>query len=535
MARYYRILIYFIILFMTFPLLGKSLDYNILKKNLESLKDYRMDNPEKAIGIIKEGLKLAQETDDNGIKARVLVSYADYLLRHDYIQIADKAIKEAQKCAPSGDTLLYADIMECKAFQQSVAGKDSLAMSSYKKALELYRRKKENERATVALLNIGVAAHRLQHTEEALKYYNQSLHELRERNDQYRQSTVLAYIARLTPSMQTKDSLLDNARSLAVKSNNSTALFQIYLYQARDAFEEGKYSLAFSLAEKSLTYQNAIPSDCTVRNKPFLLIAKIYAAQKEYSAAYEALQRYTEENERVLDRRVTLAHEMSETLNQETHENGRESNSIGLFAIIMCVIVLVLIIAILILIIKNRRIKSQNVILEEKAYNIEKNLVKASEERDETIRGLLRHTMGYLNYRSYLGRLAESLKEAAKSDKTKMAVTIKMEAQTISQFIASEHKLLAENDLEKAIEELKETINADYPELTPETLDMAVWLRLGFSTKDICKASGKKIETVQMTRYRLRKILNIASNVSLEEWIKLRWHILPTPLTYISL
>lgn len=55
------------------------------------------------------------------------------------------------------------------------------------------------------------------------------------------------------------------------------------------------------------------------------------------------------------------------------------------------------------------------------------------------------------------------------------------------------------------------SIAKQYPNLTPNEMKLAAFIRLNLSTKDIAELTGKRTETIEMARYRLRKKLGISN------------------------
>jgi DNA-binding NarL/FixJ family response regulator len=56
-----------------------------------------------------------------------------------------------------------------------------------------------------------------------------------------------------------------------------------------------------------------------------------------------------------------------------------------------------------------------------------------------------------------------------------------------------------------------EVLQANFPELTQNDLKLCAFLRLGLATKEIGELTNQRIETIEHSRYRLRKKLGIGN------------------------
>ena len=62
-------------------------------------------------------------------------------------------------------------------------------------------------------------------------------------------------------------------------------------------------------------------------------------------------------------------------------------------------------------------------------------------------------------------------------------------------------------------------LKAKYPQISPKDLKMAAYLRLNLSTKEIAPLLNISIRGVEISRYRLRKKLELDTTVNLSEYM----------------
>ncbi|WP_421894797.1 triple tyrosine motif-containing protein [Marinoscillum sp.] len=72
---------------------------------------------------------------------------------------------------------------------------------------------------------------------------------------------------------------------------------------------------------------------------------------------------------------------------------------------------------------------------------------------------------------------------------------------------------------DKVHEDFLERLKCQYPDITPKDLQLAAYLRLNLSSKEIASMMNITIRSIEGCRYRLRKHLNLSSETNLSEFI----------------
>jgi DNA-binding CsgD family transcriptional regulator len=73
---------------------------------------------------------------------------------------------------------------------------------------------------------------------------------------------------------------------------------------------------------------------------------------------------------------------------------------------------------------------------------------------------------------------------------------------------------------EKVHNDFPAKINVRFPDLTEQEKRLTILLRVGFSSKEISSIMNISPKSVEISRYRLRKKLNIDNKVNLTNFIK---------------
>jgi hypothetical protein len=97
---------------------------------------------------------------------------------------------------------------------------------------------------------------------------------------------------------------------------------------------------------------------------------------------------------------------------------------------------------------------------------------------------------------------------------------LRMLNNTITQSLAKDKEPDFVAQLHAENEEFVKRLLARYPDLSKTDIQLAVFYRLGMSTREISRLSGKLTATVTTARYRLRTSLGIAEDVDLTEFFE---------------
>ncbi len=76
-----------------------------------------------------------------------------------------------------------------------------------------------------------------------------------------------------------------------------------------------------------------------------------------------------------------------------------------------------------------------------------------------------------------------------------------------------------ENNFNQVHEEFIKKLLMNYPNLTPSDVKLAAYLRMNLSTKEIAHLLNITNRSVELKRYRLRKKMNLETEVNLGEFM----------------
>lgn len=134
---------------------------------------------------------------------------------------------------------------------------------------------------------------------------------------------------------------------------------------------------------------------------------------------------------------------------------------------------------------------------------------------------LANSTMQMLQKNEILIKLKEELKKLALSSKDETSIhEVKHLLRKINKEIDSENQWkVFETHFESVHEEFLKRIKQEYPNLTPRELKLCAYLRMNISSKEISVLMNISTRGVEITRYRLRKKLDLNRKTNLTDFI----------------
>ena len=158
---------------------------------------------------------------------------------------------------------------------------------------------------------------------------------------------------------------------------------------------------------------------------------------------------------------------------------------------------------------------------------IEKNTVllentNLTSQLDNKQKELITYSINIGEQRQYLDSVYKSLQKAINSDNIEEKNAILNE-----ELITIKQKMSYSGELENIYKQAEEVhisfmekLNAQYPDLSSQEKRLMMLLRIGLSSKEIAPLLNISIKSVEISRYRLRKKLNLDKNTNLIQFTK---------------
>ena len=140
-------------------------------------------------------------------------------------------------------------------------------------------------------------------------------------------------------------------------------------------------------------------------------------------------------------------------------------------------------------------------------------LMRDKELANQTMR-MIQNNEFFISLRKNLENITNQLEN--KDDKYAIRNTI----QKINKNIESENQWkIFEMHFEDVHEEFLKRIKTEFPALSPRELKLCAYLRMNISSKEIALLMNISTRGVEISRYRLRKKLNLSTDVNLSDFI----------------
>jgi DNA-binding CsgD family transcriptional regulator len=133
---------------------------------------------------------------------------------------------------------------------------------------------------------------------------------------------------------------------------------------------------------------------------------------------------------------------------------------------------------------------------------------------------LANSTMSIIQKNKMLTEIKNELDHLAVTDHSQLQYDLKRLIKKINRNIDDKNEWqVFETNFDKVHENFLKSIHAAYPELTPKDLRLCAYLRMNLQTKEIAPLLNISIRGVEISRYRLRKKLNLPHDANLTEFL----------------
>lgn len=158
---------------------------------------------------------------------------------------------------------------------------------------------------------------------------------------------------------------------------------------------------------------------------------------------------------------------------------------------------------------------------------IEKNTVQLentnlASQLDNKQKELITYSINIGEQRQYLDSMYKSLQKALNAENVEVKNAILNE-----ELITIKQKMTYSTELENIYQQAElvhisfmEKLNSQYPDLSSQEKRLMMLLRIGLSSKEIAPLLNISIKSVEISRYRLRKKLNLGKNTNLIQFTK---------------
>jgi len=484
---------------------------NLFEANISLGEIYLRNNTyDKALVYLKTAQSIA-----NTLKLKKEIIEVDYLLGRLYMNILNfentikqfrKTIEEAKEIA---DSSTMGDAYSSLGITYSKQGKIDSSMIFYQKALQIFDKIHQNKKKQPTYINIGDYFLEIKQPDSALYYFNLSL-----QIDSIYQTRAIAIIyinigLAYSQKNDFKKAIKYYRRSLKIARN--------YSY---------RYVIYANYLEVSRIYEKSRKPDSA------LFYFKQYAALKDSIFNADVLDKINKYQTFVelekKDKEITLAKSQVEIIKQKERV-ARFKNYLllffGLFSVLLGLILFWRQRSINRskenIMKKNRElqlIKIEMANREIESKNVENK--RLSEELEKKKKDLLNFGLDISRKNKFFQVLKVEIKKAMNAKEQEQQASLKQLYFLLQNHIRINDDLsIFQQNIENVNQKFITKLSQEFPNLTQLEISLCGMIKIGLSIKEISAIRNVSPKSVEMSRYRLRKKIDLPKNVDLTRFL----------------
>ncbi|MCG8305791.1 MAG: tetratricopeptide repeat protein [Cytophagales bacterium] len=501
---------------------------------------YWFKNPEKTIEYAKEALKLSREHDDKKNQGYALINLCQgYLLRDIYDQALEYGLKSLEIREALGDKNDIVFTLRTIGWLYYDINNSEMALHYHKKVLEYHLEMDDPHRIAYSYNSLGLVYAQMQQHHTALEYYKKSLlikdsHNLYSRRSETIVNMGISYLelgAYKQALEYSKQALELNSTEEADHGNMANSLnLMASVYLKLGDYENSEYYLNLATERIAALTDN---QELTMENN--LIASNLYHGKGDFRKSMYYYMRYIEikNNIQSLEKNNKLA-EM-----RITYENEKKENEIKLLEreneiadvkrkALTGVLILLFIIAVLIISRLKSSQRKRRIIYEAQKKLSEIKLQNERLEQEKLKDQLQFKSQELVNFSLHISQKNEmykdficQLQEIEFMNKIDASRKIQKLIRDFNQNLKFNETLEEyESDLDQIEEEFFYKIHRQFPNLTNNDRRLMAQLRMKLSSKEISTLNNISVKSVEISRYRLRKKLNLKNGESLTAFVQ---------------
>ncbi len=402
------------------------------------------------------------------------------------------------------------------------------------KSLKYYVENNNKTEAGYCLSNIGLVYLELDKIDTAIYYFNRALELNTQTHDQHGTAGSLINIAHANIQKGNYNDAItsiEEAKAICITSKDTYFLAKCLITEVTIYKELGNTQKAIKLAKEALQIATKIDVLGIAENAN-LALSKLYESIKEYDDALVYYKSYNtlkdsslaiDKTKAIQNLKIQYETEKKEQQITTLEEEKKSSQKITLYLIITSIaLFLAVLISIYSFYLKVRNSKhklqlSKTIRQKQELELIKKDLENENLEKDLELKHkeLTTNAMNLITNieinSNLFGELNTLLQNADEQQK------IKIEEVISSYKIMSKDKGWKEFELRfgQVHKSFHQNLSAKFPDLSPNEKKICAFLRLNMTSKDIALLTYKNVNTINQARKRLRKKMDIPSDVNL--------------------
>lgn len=509
------------------------------EQTLNKAKAMIDSNPDEAIVLLKQLYEKGIKDNNAELCAEALNQYAWCMYQKGDNELSMSLYYNALNYCPPNKPMLLAEIKTGLGVICGYFGKTADGDRYLLQALEIAKKHTAARMITRIYIDLGSLHVNNNNKIKGKHYYKLALIYAQKLKDKRFESRILGNIGTLEKDLNVQLGYFNQSLALSQSINDLYNVCANYCNIAECYYNMQRFTEALQILEKSDEQANSIDAkDISLYNLG--LRAKIYAAQKEYELAFACInqkdalrdkinsaKRLQELDHKITSRQLLKLREQNELQKKETEIY--QSRIYILLAGIAAIIISLFVLSRFLIYRKQKKNefmqqqyeleKAQNKVMELEMEKKEQQLSQVSNELQNTKERLDYMQLFFESRNELLEKIRQKIRENYKLDGNEHVTHLKNVNSFIAQFqIKRDAKTPNKQEQQKQafINRLKEK----FPSITEGECTLAVYIRAGLSSKEISLLTGTQTTSVETSRHRLRKALELATENNMTEFLQ---------------
>lgn len=512
--------------------------YQSLLKQAECLM---YSNPKKSSYYSYTAYNKAKQTTDSVFITQSLMLYGQAIMLQGDFDISLGVYYDALDYCPKNEYRLRARIDVSMGMLYRNLRDFSKAFRLINGATAIYKSLNDSTGIAICYNSCGIIHTDLNENDMADLFFKKALQINRKRHDLKAVAGNINNLCMYEGNTKEKISMLNEAIAINKSLNAVWSVSENYNNLGVQFFYAKDYNAALSALKKAKEYALKISAKELICDN-YRYLSWVYNATGKYKLAYDNLQKlYDTEGKLQAEKRLRNIEqdvlEKRQIIQQKEAKLKEQTNHIDLLR--KNVIILLLVLAILVVgslwgikwykkkknfeLINARYLleQSERVLVEFKIEQQKKELENVNYELETTKHDLTDFAFFIKSRNDLLDKIRNMIKDGYKLDQANVIAHLKKINAFIGQYNNPDEEIRnITREVEHNNQEFIKRLMQKHPDLTPSEKKLATLLRIKLSTKEISLLTGVIPKSINMSRYRLRKRLNLHTDEDIYTYLQ---------------
>lgn len=542
-----------------FTAISVSLHAEVPRAMQEKLQDINADHPIPTEEMRKKLMEIydwCRENDRPDVLSRLLTRYGIYLQAFDFYDISSDVLRSSSYFLTDEEekvkVFTYANLAIAE-FHNGFHKESEKSLNEIeKKVAGMEENVPQQILLSTILTYLGEIYQYTGRDQRAYLSYKKALDISSSLGDKKTSATLISRICNLNlPSVDT-DSLFNEGLKLARETENAHAVYSLLMVKSKMDYRNTDYEKALIEVENAERFaRNYFETDSVIGLSDtmceYLLVrSDCYAGLKEYGRAYDTMNAYLYQKERrnshqkeLHKEHWKLSHDLIALIDKYRSDRIAYRNTKRIYIWVLSIITLSSVV--LFIIFRRRQIKQKKLsgkeiktyarrldslnndltgVKQDKDRVSQENLSLLNELRNESERSRqfkkdsTRYRVMFSARNEFLGKIKEMVREGYKMHTSEIPAHLKKISANITQGQDDDGSALME-EVYNEHKEFFEKLSERNMSLSDNEKRLALYIHLGFTTREIARITGSQVKTVSVSRFRLRKNLGYASDMEM--------------------